>query len=104
MLPSETGLRMEREVNAQWAEQARRALDAVLAEWPGPGPAPDALVARGAEWDGAVQAGDWTAGDVLVMGSSRRGPVARVFLGSTAAKIVRHAPVPVVVVPRHSVG
>ena len=39
-------------------------------------------------------------GDVLVVGSSSIGPVARVFLGSRAAKIVRHSPVPVVVVPR----
>jgi len=37
---------------------------------------------------------------VLVVGSSSIGPVARVFLGSRATKIVRHSPVPVVVVPR----
>jgi nucleotide-binding universal stress UspA family protein len=37
---------------------------------------------------------------VLVVGSSSIGPLARVFLGSRATKIVRHAPVPVVVVPR----
>jgi nucleotide-binding universal stress UspA family protein len=35
-----------------------------------------------------------------VVGSSSSGPVARVFLGSRSSKIVRHAPVPVVVVPR----
>jgi nucleotide-binding universal stress UspA family protein len=37
---------------------------------------------------------------VLVVGSSSSGPVARVFLGSRAGRIVHHAPVPVVVVPR----
>jgi nucleotide-binding universal stress UspA family protein len=37
---------------------------------------------------------------VLVVGSSELGPVAQVFLGSRASKIVRHSPVPVVVVPR----
>jgi nucleotide-binding universal stress UspA family protein len=37
---------------------------------------------------------------VLVVGSSSIGPVARVFLGSRSSKIVRHSPVPVVVVPR----
>jgi nucleotide-binding universal stress UspA family protein len=42
---------------------------------------------------------DWADGDVLVVGSSSVGPVARVFLGSRASKIVRHSPVPVVVVP-----
>ena len=37
---------------------------------------------------------------MLVVGSSTIGPVARVFLGSRGAKIVRDSPVPVVVVPR----
>ena len=45
------------------------------------------------------------AGDVLVFGSSRLGPLARVFLGSTASKILRHTPVPVLVIPsRHDHG
>ena len=34
-------------------------------------------------------------GRVLVVGSSSAGPLARVFLGSRATKIVRHSPVPV---------
>ena len=34
-------------------------------------------------------------GDVLTVGSSKAGPLARVFLGSRAAKIVRYSPVPV---------
>jgi nucleotide-binding universal stress UspA family protein len=37
---------------------------------------------------------------VLVVGSSSIGPIARVFLGSRASRIVRHSPVPVIVVPR----
>ena len=37
---------------------------------------------------------------MLMIGSSESGPIARVFLGSRAAKIVRHSPVPVLVVPR----
>jgi len=43
---------------------------------------------------------DRQSGDVLVVGSSSIGPVARVFLGSRASKIMRHSPLPVVVVPR----
>jgi len=43
---------------------------------------------------------DWHDGDLLVLGSSESGPVSRVFLGSRAAKIIRHAPVAVLVVPR----
>lgn len=38
-------------------------------------------------------------GDVLVLGSSSTHPLAQVFVGSSAAKIIRHATVPVVVVP-----
>ena len=37
--------------------------------------------------------------EVLVVGSSRLGPVARVFLGSNATKIIRSSPVPVLVIP-----
>ncbi|MGY1812788.1 universal stress protein [Blastococcus sp. SYSU D00820] len=98
MLPSETGLRVEAVVAAQWAGQAQADLDAVVAGWEG-SPAPETLVARGRSWAGAVAAGRWTAGDVLVIGSSRLGPLARVFLGSTATQILRAAPVPTVVVP-----
>lgn len=56
-------------------------------------------MARRSGWPGAVAAG-WSDGDLLVVGSSRLGPIARVFLGSTATRILRAAPVPVVVVPR----
>jgi nucleotide-binding universal stress UspA family protein len=37
---------------------------------------------------------------VIVVGSSDLGPIAQVFLGSRATKILRHSPVPVFVVPR----
>jgi nucleotide-binding universal stress UspA family protein len=97
MLPSETGLHAEREVATAWARQARVGLDAVAATLPA---TTQAVVARGSGWPGAVAAAGWSDGDLLVVGSSRLGPVARVFLGSTATRIVRAAPVPVVVVPR----
>jgi nucleotide-binding universal stress UspA family protein len=35
-----------------------------------------------------------------VVGSSRLGPVARVFLGSNSTKIIRSSPVPILVIPR----
>ena len=60
----------------------------------------DAVVGTGETWEDALEELDWQDGDVLVVGSSSIGPVARVFLGSRSAKIVQHAPVPVVVVPR----
>jgi nucleotide-binding universal stress UspA family protein len=60
----------------------------------------DAVVGRGESWEDALDDVEWENGDVLVVGSSSIGPLARVFLGSRSAKIVQHAPVPVVVVPR----
>ena len=62
------------------------------------------MVGYGQSWDEALEDVDWQDGDVLVVGSSSIGPVARVFLGSRASKIVRHSPVPVVVVPRGAVA
>jgi nucleotide-binding universal stress UspA family protein len=61
-------------------------------------------VGHGATWEEAIEDVDWEPGDVLVVGSSSSGPVARVFLGSRAAKIVRQSPVPVVVVPREALS
>ena len=60
----------------------------------------ESVVGRGETWEDALEDVEWADGDVLVVGSSSIGPVARVFLGSRSAKIVQHAPVPVVVVPR----
>ena len=59
-----------------------------------------AVVGRGASWEEAIDDVEWRNGDVLVVGSSSAAPVARVFLGSRASRIIRHSPVPVVVVPR----
>jgi nucleotide-binding universal stress UspA family protein len=64
----------------------------------------DAVVGHGESWEDALEDVEWDAGDVLVVGSSSVGPIARVFLGSRAAKIVRHSPVPAVVVPRGAVA
>ncbi|HET9738830.1 MAG TPA: universal stress protein [Solirubrobacteraceae bacterium] len=78
---------------------ARSKLDAVghLASAPR---ALEAVVGHGETWEEALEDIDWEDGDVLVVGSSSAGPLARVFLGSRATKIVRDSPVPTVVVPR----
>jgi len=55
----------------------------------------------GNEWREAVDDIAWEPGDVLVLGSEAAGPLAQVFLGTAASKILRHAPVPVMIVPRH---
>jgi nucleotide-binding universal stress UspA family protein len=61
---------------------------------------PQIVIGHGDEWEEALDDIDWEAGDLLVIGSSQAGPLSRVFLGSTAVKIVRHTPVPVIAIPR----
>lgn len=72
-------------------EQVRSGIDTVEAE---------VTIGAGATWRDAVEAIEWAAGDILVLGSGAAGQVAQVFLGSAAAKILRHAPVPTMIVPR----
>jgi nucleotide-binding universal stress UspA family protein len=97
------GLHAEDPVVLEWVAEiegtARKALEEVegLAAHP---PALEAAVGHGETWAEALEDVEWDDGDVLVVGSSAIGPVRRVFLGSRASKIVRHSPVPVVVVPR----
>ena len=61
----------------------------------------DVVVGTGHDWREAVEDVPWEAGDMLLLGSGAAGQTARVFLGSAASKILRHAPVPVMIVPRH---
>lgn len=60
----------------------------------------DVVIGSGATWRDAVEAVQWGVGDILVLGSGAAGPVAQVFLGSAAAKILRHSPVPTLIMPR----
>jgi nucleotide-binding universal stress UspA family protein len=87
----------------QWVQDIRAAGREQLAQVGDLPVAPtglEAVVGYGENWDEALEDVEWDDGDVLVVGSSSIGPVARVFLGSRSSKIVRHSPVPVVVVPR----
>ncbi|MGZ8715325.1 MAG: universal stress protein [Mycobacterium sp.] len=61
----------------------------------------DVVVGSGHDWREAVESVAWEAGDILLLGSGAAGQAAHVFLGSAASKILRHAPVPVMIVPRH---
>ncbi|HWV50485.1 MAG TPA: universal stress protein, partial [Microbacterium sp.] len=42
----------------------------------------------------------WLPGEVVLVGSSRLAQPRRLFLGSTAAKMLHELPVPMIVVPR----
>lgn len=72
-------------------EKVRSSVDTVDAE---------VVIGAGATWRDAVEAIEWAAGDVLVLGSGAAGPTAQVFLGSAASRILRHSPVPTMIVPR----
>ena len=62
--------------------------------------AAEVVIGAGATWRDAVEAVEWAPGDVLVLGSGAAGQAAQVFLGSAASRILRHAPVPTMIVPR----
>jgi nucleotide-binding universal stress UspA family protein len=88
---------------AEWTREIEAAARATLDEVGSLPAAPrelSAVVGHGESWEEALDDVEWDEGDVLVVGSSATGPIARVFLGSRASKIVRNSPVPVVVVPR----
>jgi nucleotide-binding universal stress UspA family protein len=102
MYPPELGLRAEDLVMQAWREQAGamqlKAVEALAGHDEVSEPTEVSIV-DGRDWSQALERVDWDEGDVLVIGSSPQGLVARVFLGSTATRILRHSPVPVVLLP-----
>jgi len=60
----------------------------------------DVVVAAGDTIEEAVSHLDWQAGELALVGSSRLAQPRRLFLGSTAAKMLHEITVPVMVVPR----
>lgn len=57
-------------------------------------------VAHGRTFEEAVDSIDWLDGELVLVGSSRLAQKNQLFLGSTANKVLRSLPVPMVVVPR----
>jgi len=90
----------EDDVLAAYVEQAveaqRAAIDALGPDRPAE---VETVVGAGRSWAEALDDVHWDTGDVLVLGSSSASWMQRLFLGSNASKIVRHSPVPVIVVP-----
>lgn len=62
------------------------------------------MIVEGRSIEDAVGKLDWRAGDLIMVGSSRLSAPKRLFLGSTAAKMLRVLDVPMVVVPRDQLG
>jgi nucleotide-binding universal stress UspA family protein len=56
-------------------------------------------VAHGRTFEEAVDSIDWLDGELVIIGSSRLAQKRRLFMGTTANKILRALPVPMVVVP-----
>jgi nucleotide-binding universal stress UspA family protein len=98
MYPPEVGLHAEDSILAAWESDARERLATLRAD----GVVGDSAlleVVSGNGWDQALDAAEWEDGEVLALGTSPRGDIARVFLGSRGSKILRHSPVPVLVLP-----
>lgn len=57
-------------------------------------------VAHGRTIEEAIDGLEWDDGEIMIVGSSRLAERNRMFLGSTANKVLRALPVPMVVVPR----
>lgn len=62
--------------------------------------AAEAVVASGNSVEEAITGLEWQAGEFVIVGSSRLAQPRRLFLGSTAAKMLHVLPVPMIVVPR----
>jgi len=96
------GTDSEDDVLSEWTSTMQQAASRAVAQVEDLDPAPpvETVIGRGSSWAEALDDVAWGEGDVLVVGSSELGPVAQVFLGSRATKILRHSPVPVFVIPR----
>lgn len=57
-------------------------------------------VAEGSTIEQAVESVSWDDGEIAIVGSSRLAEHRKIFMGSTANKILRALPIPLVVVPR----
>lgn len=60
-------------------------------------------LAHGRSTEAAIDSLDWDESEIVMIGSSRLAERSRIFLGSTANKMLRALPVPMIVVPRFHV-
>lgn len=93
----------EEAVRERALAHARQTLDAARSELPEGFPVTSTIV-DGRTVEEAVSKLDWQDGDLIMVGSSRLSVPKRLFLGSTAAKMLRVLDVPMMVVPRDQLG
>ncbi|WP_024355304.1 universal stress protein [Leucobacter chironomi] len=104
-LTARVGRDVENEIIEDWEARIREDAESILnsiEQFERQPASVEVAVGAGDSWGAALRAIPWLAAEVLVVGSSSLGPIARISLGSHAVKIVRHSPVPVVVVPRRA--
>ncbi|KQH75420.1 universal stress protein [Mycobacterium gordonae] len=98
MYPPDVGLNAEDSILEAWAGQARNTLESLKID----GAIGDDVtlqVITGHSWLEALHRADWVDGEILTLGTSPSGDIRRVFLGVRSGKIIRHSPVPVLVLP-----
>ena len=98
MYPPQVGLHVEDSILEAWAAHAREAMaqlrtDKVVTE------DTELQVVTGNTWEEALDTVQWEDGEILALGTTPRSGVTRVFLGARATKIIRHCPVPVLLLP-----
>ena len=98
MYPPEVGVTAEDSVLDSWAAQAAEAQQRLVSDGIIGADVPR-VIATGSGWDESVRSIDWQRDELLALGSSAVGPLARVFLGSRAAKLIKASPVPVLMLP-----
>jgi nucleotide-binding universal stress UspA family protein len=84
-------------------QHARRVLESAKTSLPEGFPV-TATAVEGSTVEEAVGKLEWHDGDLIMVGSSRLSAPRRLFLGSTAAKMLRVLEVPMMVVPRDQLG
>ena len=102
MYPSGVGYQAEDAVLDEWTKQAIAAQDAAVSRMRRLDQLPasfESVIGTGLGWSEAVNDIAWERDEILVVGSTAQGPIKRVFVGSNAIRVVRHSPVPVLVVP-----
>ena len=104
-LEAGVGTSIEDEVMDQWLSVIRRLAVTLLADIDELNPRPTSaavVVGTGDDWAQAVAGVSWSPTEVLMAGSRTLGPLTRLSVGSRAAKIIRHSPIPVVLVPHRA--
>jgi nucleotide-binding universal stress UspA family protein len=99
MYPTGAGYDAENLVANQWRAQASDGQSRIIAALPQE-PSITAGIADGKTWKAAFASIAWENCEMIAVGSSHLGPLLRVFLGSNAARIMREATVPCLILPR----